>query len=59
MVGRRLNSQLVALGEFRHDLAFTRRVYVHLDADDGPDPSMLDDLAGCAPEASRLRLVAL
>jgi integrase len=23
------------------DLAFTRRVYVHMDADDGPDPSLL------------------
>ncbi|MBM2824181.1 MAG: integrase family protein [Thermoleophilia bacterium] len=29
------------------DLSFTRRVYVHLDASDGPNPELLDDLAGC------------
>jgi integrase len=32
-----------------HDLAFTQRVYVHTDAEDGPDPVLLDDLAGCIP----------
>jgi integrase len=36
-----------------HDLAFTRRVYVHTDADDGPDPALLDELAGCAPTPPR------
>jgi integrase len=29
------------------DLSFTRRVYVHLDASDGPNPELLDDFAGC------------
>lgn len=29
------------------DLSFTRRVYVHLDSSDGPDPELLDELAGC------------
>ena len=29
------------------DLSFTRRVYVHLDASDGPDPELLDDVTGC------------
>jgi len=29
------------------DLSFTRRVYVHLDASDGPNPELLDDLTGC------------
>jgi integrase len=38
-----------------HDMGFTRRVYVHLDAEDGPDPTLLDDLAGCAPAPCRLR----
>jgi integrase len=38
-----------------HDLAFTKRVYVHLDAEeDGPDPSVLDDLVGCAVTPARL-----
>lgn len=42
-----------------HDLGFTRRVYVHLDADDGPDPELLDDLAGCvARPRSILRVVS-
>jgi integrase len=40
-----------------HDLGFTRRTYVHLDAEDGPDATLLDDLAGCAPVAA-LRAVA-
>jgi integrase len=39
-----------------HDLAFTKRVYVHTTAEDGPDPSLLDDLAGC--DRPRLRVVA-
>jgi integrase len=39
-----------------HDLSFTNRVYVHLDAEeDGPDPEMLDDLAGCAEAPQALR----
>jgi hypothetical protein len=29
------------------DLSFTRRVYVHMDATDGPDPALLDAVAGC------------
>lgn len=33
-------------------------VYVHLDADDGPDPEMLDDLAGCAPAPTLLRVAS-
>ena len=42
-----------------HDLAFTKRVYVHMDAEEaGPDPSVLDDLAGCAPAPPRLDVVA-
>jgi integrase len=41
-----------------HDLAFTRRVYVHTGDDDGPDPAILDDLTGCAPASQRrLRVV--
>jgi integrase len=40
-----------------HDLSFTQRVYVHTDAEDGPDPALLDDVAGCAPKARRLRVV--
>lgn len=42
---RRLAAPVVA----DHDLSFTRRVYIHLDAEDGPDATLLDDLAGCAP----------
>jgi integrase len=41
-----------------HDLSFTRRVYVHLDAEDGPDATLLDDLAGCAPAPPSLAAVA-
>jgi integrase len=44
------------------DLAFTRRTYVHLDERDGPDPELLDDLAGCAAASpsspTRLEAVA-
>jgi len=41
-----------------HDLAFTQRVYVHLDAEeDGPDPAVLDDLAGCTQAPPVLRVV--
>lgn len=41
-----------------HDLAFTKRVYVHLDADEaGPDPAVLDDLAGCAAAPPLLEAV--
>ena len=40
-----------------HDLSFTQRVYVHTDAEDGPDPALLDDVAGCAPTPRRLRVV--
>jgi len=38
-----------------HDLAFTQRVYVHTDAEDGPDPEILDDLAGCVPSLRVVR----
>jgi integrase len=41
-----------------HDLSFTQRVYVHTDAEDGPDPALLDDVAGCAPAPQRLRVVS-
>ncbi len=43
----------VQLNLGHEDLSFTRRVYVHLDASDGPDPQLLDDLAGC-DEPSRV-----
>jgi integrase len=39
-----------------HDPAFTSRTYIHLDSSDGPDPNLLDDVAGCVP-AKRLRLL--
>jgi len=41
-----------------HDSAFTERVYVHLEADDGMDPAALDDLAGCSPSKPALRLAS-
>jgi integrase len=41
-----------------HDMSFTRRVYVHLDAEDGPDVSVLDDVAGCGPAPRPLRVVS-
>jgi integrase len=42
-----------------HDLAFTKRVYVHVDGEEaGPDPSLLDDLSGCAAAPRRLEVVA-
>src|SRR5438067_1230998 len=40
------------------DMGFTRRVYVHLDAEDGPDPTLLDDLSGCAPAPRRLKVAS-
>jgi integrase len=51
--GTELRKRGVPLDEIQlqlghHDLAFTQRTYVHLDAEDGPDPTLLDDLAGCA-----------
>jgi integrase len=55
--GAALDAVQLHLGH--HDLAFTRRVYVHTDADDGPDPALLDELTGCAPSPQRrLRVVA-
>jgi hypothetical protein len=32
-------------------------VYVHLDYEDGPNPTLLDDVAGCSPPPRRLRNV--
>ncbi len=41
-----------------HDLSFTNRVYVHLDAEeDGLDPELLDDLSGCAEAPRTLKAV--
>jgi integrase len=42
-----------------HDLAFTMRVYVHVDGEEaGPDPAVLDDLTGCAVAPRRMEVVA-
>jgi integrase len=41
-----------------HDMGFTRRVYVHLDHEDGPDPTLLDEVAGCAPAPRRLKVAS-
>jgi integrase len=61
--GTELRRRGAALDEIQlhlghHDLSFTRRVYVHMNADDGPDPALLDDLAGCAPAPRQLRAVS-